>query len=51
MKLYKFVVLIIVLLALAGASTYVLLTSEMFESSEPEVNGNTVNSIRETVLQ
>lgn len=51
MKLYKFIILIIVLLTLTAVSTYVLLTSDLFESSEPKVNENTVNAIRETVLQ
>ena len=51
MKLYKFIILIIVLLALAATSTYVLLTSDIFMAEEPEVNQNTVNSIKDTVLQ
>ncbi len=51
MKLYKFVILIIVLLALAATSTYVLLTSDIFVDGDPEVNQNTVNAIKETVLQ
>lgn len=45
MKLYKLIVLIIALLAIAATATYIITTSD-----EPEVNGNTVNSIRETVL-
>lgn len=51
MKLYKFIIVIVVLLMLTGTATYILLTSELFEGSTTEVNENTVNAIRETVLQ
>lgn len=45
MKLYQFIILIIVLLMLAGVATYVIFTSDMFESNEPIVNSNTANEI------
>ena len=50
MKLYKCIVLIIVLLFLAATSTYIIFTGDMFMENEPEINENTVNAIRETVL-
>lgn len=45
MKLYKLIILIIALLALAATATYIVTTSD-----EPQVTGNTVNAIKETVL-
>lgn len=50
MKLYKLIVLIIALLALAATATYIIFSGDMFEDNEPEINRNTVNSIRETAL-
>ncbi len=50
MKLYKFIIVITVLLALAGTATYIVLTSDIFMEGESEINGNTVNSIKDTVL-
>lgn len=50
MKLYKFIIVVIVLLALAATATYIVLTSDIFMENEPVINENTVNAIRETVL-
>lgn len=50
MKLYKFIIVVIVLLALSATATYIVLTSDIFMENEPRVNENTVNAIRETVL-
>lgn len=50
MKLYKFIVLIIALMTLAGVAVYIIFTGDMVSEAEPEINENTVNVIRETVL-
>lgn len=50
MKLYKFIILIIVLLFLTAISTYIFLTSDFFEADKKDVNENTVNKIKETVM-
>ena len=43
MKLYKFMILIIALIMIAGAAIYTIFTSDMFDSSEPVTYTNTVN--------
>ena len=43
MKLYKFMILIIALIMIAGVATYTIFTSDMFESSEKIIYTNTVN--------
>lgn len=50
MKLYKLIILIMVLLALSATATYIVLTSEMFDSGTG-TNEDTVNLVsEETVL-
>lgn len=46
MKLYKFIVLIIALLAIAATATYIITTSDELGSNENTVN----NTIKESVL-
>ena len=45
MKLYKFVVLICVLLFLAATATYIIFDSEMFDEVEEKVTSNVVNQV------
>lgn len=50
MKLYKFIIVIIVLLFLTATSTYIFLTSDFFENDNKDINENTVNEIKKTVM-
>lgn len=49
MKLYKLIILIVVLLALSATATYIVLTSEMFDSGTSTTNQNTVNLVSEEI--
>lgn len=50
MKLYKFIIAIIVLLFLTATSTYLLVTSDLFDNGNEKIDENTVNEIKKTVM-